>query len=417
MDDPRLPGVGSLLGDAAREVLVPAVGAAGGRLRTVHVTQVRYTPGGRVLVRYAAEVEWADGSRRTETFGALLQSRAVRAPDAGEAADDELPSGLSVVERADGVRVGVWRYPHDPFLPGLPHAAYPEGVRQILERLGVGPQGRAGAGDIRLEPLVYRPGSRAVIRVRAGGAALYLKVLRPGAATRLRELHDAFGPHVPVPRCLGWSDELGIVALEALGGATMTRPLVDGGALPPPSALLGMLRRLAHAEVPSSPAPARGGIHGHASLLSTALPAAAGEVEDILAAAADVGTGPPRTVHGDFYSAQVLVRDGVISGLLDIDGARPGGPLDDIANLCGHLVALAHVHPGSAGRIDTYRAEVTEALGAVDHPALQRMTLGVLLGLATTPFRRQEPQWEERTMAWLAACRAFMRRGDVAGCG
>jgi hypothetical protein len=386
--DPELPGAELLLEPDVAALLAPAVGGAGGCLHAARATQVRYQAGRRMAVRYAADVEWADGSRRTETLGALVQA-------------EPLPEGLAVVRGDDGIEVGVWRYPHDPFLPGLPHAAYPEGARQLLATLGV------RAERVTVEPLVYRPSSRAVVRIRAEGLLLYVKLVRPHRTEALVALHERAGERVRVPRVLGSSMPLGLVALEPLGGAPLTRSLVDGGALPDPEALLALLDALAEVALPAGTPEGVPAVASHARLLTTALPSAASEIEDLAAMALDLGEPATRPVHGDFYEAQVMVdATGEVQGVLDIDGMRWGAPHDDPATLLGHLVALAHVHPARAEAIDAYRRRLERIVDA-DPALVRRAALGVLLGLATTSFRRQEDDWPGRTQGWLDRCRSY----------
>lgn len=385
--DEALPGSEVLLGAGAIAVLAPAVAAAGGTLLSARPSQIRYRPGRRLAVRYAAEVDWGERGRRVETLGALVQST-------------PLPEGLAVVEGDGGARIGVWRYPHDPFLPGLPHAAYPHAAAEVLRHLGV------DVGEVEVQPLVYRPATRAVLRITAPGRCVYFKVVRPGEAEPLRALHRALRPHAPVPACLAASEELGLVVLEALDGAPLTRPLVDGGTLPPAGAVLAVSDALRDLDVDAGPSPPR--IADHVATLVRALPDAADDVRRLAARAADLGRRPDRTVHGDFYEAQVLTANGHVTGLLDIDGVRRGNAIDDAATLVGHLVALAHVHRRAAPRIHAYRAEVQAAAGDRVGPELLHDTVtGVLLGLATTSFRRQETDWPDRTRAWLDLARRW----------
>jgi hypothetical protein len=384
--DPALPGSEALLGEGARHVLAPAVAAAGGTLLDVRPSQIRYNPGRRLVVRYAATVQWADGSRRTETLGALVQRRA-------------LPDDLAIVEGDDGARIGIWRYPHDPFLPGLPAAAYPEGAQAVLHQLGLGNAG------VNVEPLVYRPGSRAVLRVTTPERVVYMKVVRPGRARRLHAVHDAFGAVTRVPRCLASSDDLGLLVLEALPGYPLTVPLVEGGPLPSPADVVAQAAAIAEVALPaddgprSKPAPVR----DHVRSLTRALPAEQARLERLAAMAVDLGTGSQQTVHGDFYEAQILVDGaGAISGLLDIDGAAAGSPVDDPAMMIGHLVGLAHVHPAVADRIASYRTELQQHFARdLDVELFRAAVTGVLIGLATTPFRRQDAGWQAAVAGWL----------------
>lgn len=386
-DDTALRGAAALVGPQAAAILAPAVQGAGGRLHAAVARQVRYDPGLRIAVRYGADVEWADGSRRNETLGALIQA-------------EPIPDGLAVVEGDDGTRIGVWRYPHDPFLPGLPHAAYTDGARRLLASVGVPAEG------VVVEPVVYRPGSRAVIRLRARDRGVYVKVVRPHAVGPLRQRHAAFGDRLPVPAVLGWSEPLGLVVLPALAGVPLTRPLVDGGRLPAPREILDLLEGVRATALPRTAAVASGMVDAHARLLQAALPDAGGRIDALAGQAAPLGDDDGLTVHGDFYEGQLLVRDGRITGLLDVDGARRGSAVDDPATLIGHLVGLAHVHPRAARRISAYRNELLRALPA-DAERLHAAVTGVLLGLATTPFRRQERDWPARTGAWLDLVEAW----------
>lgn len=393
MQDDALPAAARLLTPEARVMLAPAVDAAGGELLRVWPSEVSYDPGRRLAVRYGAEITWPGEEPRVETLGALVTTGSV-------------PEDLSVVLGPRGEKVGIWRYPHDPFLPGLPHAAYPDGAERLLSRMGL-------EGPVTVEPLVYRPGSRAVLSLSAGGRTVYAKVLRPRRARAVFQAHAALEGHLPTPRVLGWSELLGLVVIEALPGRPLTEPLVNGGPLPAPDELLELAERLGRVDAPEAPR-LRPGALGHlGGVLRQAVPELSEDIDDLVARFAELGAGAPRLIHGDFYEAQVLVRDGVVSGLLDLDGIGIGGAGDDVANLLGHLLALAHVYPGSAERVLDYARAVEEAAIPLLLPAgvgadlLRAMAGGVLLGLATTSFRRQEADWPQRTAAWIRTCRLW----------
>src|SRR5690606_8732082 len=86
-----------------------------------------------------------------------------------------MPDSAFVLER-DGAQIAVWRFPNDPFLPGLPSAADPGRVRELLDQL------QAPAGEVFVHTRAYRPSRRAVVEVRieapdVAGRILYLKVL------------------------------------------------------------------------------------------------------------------------------------------------------------------------------------------------------------------------------------------------
>lgn len=389
-----LPGATALLGPAARDTLAPAVARAGGHLLSARPTQVRHDPG-RIVVRYAARVVW-NGARRTETLGTVIDQ-------AG------LPDAVAVVADELGSPIGVWRYPHDPYLPGLPHAAYPERAAAILRHLG------CPAQPFEITPLVYRPSRRAVLRVRTPRRAVYLKVVRAGEAAALRATHTLLGEHLRVARCLGWSDRVGLLVFEALPGTPMTRTLIEGRALPAPAAVAAIVQGLRRTELPRNLAAPKPDVQRYAELLQTAVPDANAQIDELVESARRRTSAAETTIHGDLHPGQLLVGRGVISGVVDLDGVRRGSAADDPANLIGHLLGLAHVRPAAAARIDDYRRQLTAVLAADLDPAeVSAAVTGVLLGLATGPFRRQERDWSSRTRGWLRLATTWSSAPDLA---
>src|SRR5690625_951921 len=107
----------------AMALLQPVVAAAGGTLRTARLTQIRSDRAGRLFGRYSTTVCWNDGVERTETFGSVSH-------------EGELPDGLAIIGTDDGAQAGIWRYPNDPFLPGLAHVAAPGAAARMLAEMG-----------------------------------------------------------------------------------------------------------------------------------------------------------------------------------------------------------------------------------------------------------------------------------------
>ena len=90
-----------------------------------------------------------------------------------------------------------------------------------------------------------------------------------------------------------------------------------------------------------------------------------------------------------------------MSGLLDVDTAGQRARIDDWATLLAHLALLERL--GDPGPVAAYRARV-QALVAGRLPAgeLAARVAGVLLGLATGPFRVQQADWAAATEARVA---------------
>ncbi|SDE40422.1 Predicted kinase, aminoglycoside phosphotransferase (APT) family [Blastococcus fimeti] len=387
------PALRLLLGEEAGPLWDAALEAAGGRLVGLRPTGTAVQPNGAATVQYTAEVAWADGRRTRESLAATTGAR--------------IPAGATVLEgAADGerVRVGVWRWPLDPALPALAWASRAATATVRLGELGL------TDGPVRLRLRSYRPGRRAVVEATTGSGTLFLKVVRPSAVGRLVERHAVLDGAVPVPPVLGTTDD-GVVVLPGLAGTPMRELIAgDGVGLPRAAALDALLDALPAAAAGvtavsrSRPGDAHGRAGDHAAVLSMVAPELAPRLDRLvtLLGSAERGDHPGVPVHGDFYESQLLVADGAVAGLLDVDTVGRGHRIDDWATLLGHLVLLETILPVPATAI-RYRAEL-EAVAARRWPAaqLRPRVAAVLLGLATGPFRVLQRDWAERTEARIA---------------
>jgi hypothetical protein len=389
-----VPALEILLGLDASEVLATAFSSTASGLTEARPSQVRYVPGKSVTVQYRVTIQDSDG---TTTKGTVVATSGL-----------PVPEGTAVVESGD-IRIGVWRFPDDPFLPGLAPASDPPRTADLLTRLGI------PTDSVHIRTRAYRAGRRAVLQAGGPAGTIYLKVLRPRRIAALQELHVALAPHLPRPHSLGWSQNLGIVAMQALGGATLRHSLETGVMqLPSPQALNGLLD-----EFPEPPPDAKvvAGAHRrakeHARLLGTVLPTAIKQLDSIVAGVSTIeDDGPPVAVHGDFHSSQLLIEDGRIIGLVDVDTAGVGNRADDLANIIGQLATISSVAKNPAP-IDEYRALLLDDFASRTDPlSLRRRVAAVILGLATGPFRVQLPDWPEATSRRLALARQWLDSGD-----
>jgi Ser/Thr protein kinase RdoA (MazF antagonist) len=210
---------------------------------------------------------------------------------------------------------------------------------------------------------------------------------------------------VPVPPVLAATGD-GVVVLPGLPGTPMRTALAgDPAALPDPAALEALLDALppvgsAGRRDPADPVPR---VRAHATVLGMVRPGLAPRLHRLVAAVgAAAGTHPVVPVHGDFYEAQLLVSEGAVVGLLDVDTAGPGARIDDWATLVAHLALLERL-AGDPAPITAYRARVQALLaGRVSGRQLAARVAGVLVGLATGPFRVQQAGWGAATEARVA---------------
>ena len=108
--DDRLPAVEMLLGEAVPAPLRAAVGADGAEIVSVSTRQVTWWPGRSISVRYRARLE---GLHLSGTHDLIAV--------AGKA----IPKGALMTD-TEGTRIGVWRMPDDPRIPGLAAALDPD---------------------------------------------------------------------------------------------------------------------------------------------------------------------------------------------------------------------------------------------------------------------------------------------------
>ena len=282
----------------------------------------------------------------------------------------------------------------DPALPGLRAALDVGAVGSVLRDLGVPDDG------LRLELLAYRAERRAVVAVTTPTHSLYVKCVPPAKADALHRRHVACAAAgLPVPEAVGYDAALGLLLLTPLHGEPLRPALMaSGAALPPPAELVELQSAFARVELDLPARSVLRQVRGHAQLLRTVLPSCAGRVDDL------VGRIDPRrrgdadvVVHGDLYDDQLLLRDGHVSGVVDVDGAGLGHPGDDAGNLLAHLLLLRRLSPAGAG-VHTWTPAVVEALRARhDVHELHRRTAAVLVGLATWPHSVQTDRWPAET--------------------
>lgn len=295
------------------------------------------------------------------------------------------------VEHETGVVLGdpdrpearIWLHPADPRLPALASASFPDAAATLMARMGV-------AIDRVPEMLVYRPGKRAMFRMRAGDRDTYLKVVRPESSALIVQLHESLrAGGVPVPHITGWS-ELGIVLTETAAGVRLTSRLDDLDAQRLLDSIDALRERIAGVTT---------GRDARTSLASrtpwylrrirAAVDRAAAAGDDAAAVlplldtlegaldAADasdlvVPDADRRTVHGDLHVGQLFVADddaSRITGVIDIDTAGLGDPADDEAALIGHLVASIALARADEPRATGFRRLLDAAVARWLDPA------------------------------------------------
>jgi aminoglycoside phosphotransferase (APT) family kinase protein len=374
-------------------VLRPAIEHAGGHLVAARSSQVHYRPGHDLVVRYRTEIDWGDGRPRRETI--YLGTTRTGAP----------PGTIPVVASHAGTELaaGVWRWPFDPALPALERLA--RSAVDVLADHGLTDHGANPSTAV----VAYRPTERAVLRIDTDDATWFTKLVRPSDARDLLRRHELLAAHgLPVPSVVAHDTEGGLVVMEALHGPTL-RDLVKGDApeWTSPDAVAELVRALRSVDTSDFTAARRrldDGAH-HVALLSTVLPeerARLARLDDRLQRArADAATRDRRFVHGDLHERQLVIGDGRVVGLIDVDECGLGDPIDDVAVPVAHLRHRALTAP-NAGRIHRFADQLIDALREEIDPREAAIgSAAVLAGLATAPFRGQTSGWQLRVAAVL----------------
>ncbi|MGV0795226.1 phosphotransferase family protein [Mycolicibacterium sp. XJ1819] len=276
--------------------------------------------------------------------------------------------------------------------------------------------GLTTATTVRIRLRAYRPGQRAVVAVADGQKTWFVKVVRPAVAASLRARHDLIGALLPVPPVLAATSD-GLLVLPRATGTPLRQVLATDGPAPPPAELDALLDALPP-ELTRFP---RGGaaldrVHDFAAVLRHTVDPVSSVcdgLDDVVAELSDAPatTDPVVPVHGDFYEGQLFTAGGRVTGVLDVDTAGPGHRADEWATLLAHLLAAAMTARTPA--VHRYaEAVLAHARRRVDPHDLRRRTSAALLGLATGPFRAQQPQWERHTQARIALARDWLRADE-----
>jgi Phosphotransferase enzyme family len=380
-----LPAQEELTGPGAAEVLTRVL-PPGTRIRSLVVRQVLSRPGRRVSVRYDAQIEWPDRPATAEAVVAYADRSG-------------LPDGPPRVEVA-GDEVAIWFAADDPYLPGMGVATSVPSVLEAFGVLGV------PASTVALTLRAYRPGRRAVIEAVPDddGPRVYLKVLPAEEAADVAERYARLAAAgLPVARGVLVAD--GVLALEGLPGETLGRCFRKGLAVPQASEVAAMVAALAALDLPGEPVrDAEETIERHATLLRSILPDERDRIDRIVAAVGQPSLQPIATIHGDLHEGQILVEDGRLSGLLDVDDAGPGELVDDVGQLVGRLWVLGDKHPEARRYAEELFVRFASQL---DESELRRRTLIALLGRATGPYRNNLPEWRRTSTRRLALADAW----------
>ncbi len=397
LDDHELPAASHLTGPGAIDALRVPVEAAGGVIESCRVRQVQYRPGSDLVVQFSATVSWNGAAPVRET---LLASTTINGPLAGTVAVEASTS-------KGPLSVGLWRWPFDPALPGLRTAVTSKMLASELRDL-------VGTEPMTLEVVAYRPTERVVVKVTTSRHQLFVKVLPLGRAEVLGERHRQLrAAGLPVPSILGLVPESGLLVMDAVAGPTLKEMIkTDAGGWPDATEYHRLTAALGDAIMPEAPIVRRRTDDAalHARMLADVFPAREGQLGELAEFFADDHTAHPTSViHGDLHESQLVIDQGKITGVLDIDDCGLGAPVDDAATVIAFLRYRALTTPTVRERLNEYADELRRSwLPTFGPSVLDHATAATLVGLATGPYRVQQADWQATSGAVLDTCATLL---------
>jgi tRNA A-37 threonylcarbamoyl transferase component Bud32 len=292
----------------------------------------------------------------------------------------------------------VHRFPDDLKLKRLKLFTDPEKQRKLLRKL------LPHFSGATFEALTYKPERRLVLKAFNAHDKAVLKFYTPEAfaeAKRKAELMTTQNV-ICAPRLLGASEHHGVIGLEWLDGTLLRDMLMtpnsDLKAVGEVGVSLARLHRQTWALPVRSPTANRVPAEALVDYMSWLLP----ELSERLHSLLKTLTLPAEhcvTLHGDFYSKQVLLKDSRVA-FLDVDEAHCGDPAFDLGLFLAHLeadgvrgmIAPAVLEEAKQHFLCGYERE----MNALPKHLTGYTVMGILT-LLPHFFRNRLPDWTERT--------------------
>ncbi len=321
-----------------------------------------------------------------------------------------------------------WLFPHDPGLPQLDQMLYGQSA---IDTVSSAAGRRLARSELHIRPFSYLPGTRCTIGYSANsGATAVVGKLQRSAVHGHRAMCELWRNE---QRSFQMAEPLDFDALLScrwerfVRGQRLDTILSPGGiadAIDCAMSALAGLNRMTIADLP-----VRDAQTAHERLskkvarrIAIAIPALARDTEQLIIQLGQAqplhSQRVPRTIHGDFHTANILFDEGT-AVFIDLDEIALGDPAYDLALFATRLLLGAAVHPADRERAANFAVSLpriyTEAGGdPIPAPVYAWYVAALLVGRQVkTCIRHAAPGLEILSDRLLSWARQILSRGEV----
>ena len=365
---------------------------------SVKPTYVRYKPNTSCLVRYEMETELgiSDVYARAHRKDALEKLEKARLSNLkGES--------CCVI---NGKALIVYKYPFDRKLKYLPRLVNEETHHKVLKK---SLPNDFLEQNISIQPLVYKPERRFVAKLEGESCTTVLKMYNQESLIKAKLNAEAFSSkdNLRIARNLGHSPKYGTLTFEWLEGRllreTFSESDFDMSQLHQVGVALANLQSQHSDSLPKRTSKDHvTKLFELGSWFKVVYPELAPRICALVQYISHVLpeiSSQFTTVHGDFHSKQVLLRQDTV-GIIDLDEAFLGDPAFDLGLFIAHLEydALRNLFPPLLANLacDTFLEGYKRTTGILP-PHIELYAAMGLLSLSPHFFRNRSPNWLEQT--------------------
>ena len=381
-----------------------------GVLANARTTYLRYKPG----VNCIARIDFKDGTAYAKAFGENADIKLEKARQRSEIPGPAGPGRVFLDEA--GIIFSF--FPNDAELTSLARLENPATRANFLARIF---KSEPGWDDALYTPLNYKPERRFVAKfTNCKGRSATVKFFTKKGFAAIRNSRKKLNlpDGLTMPEWIGGSKSHRIMAFAWLPGDTLYSKL-QSGCIDESRQAGEAIARLHLSQQPAL----KGGKNKYQLAILDSLASQLGYLMPDISHYADElvrtlgrwwsGRTPERKpVHGDFYDKQIIIKRAQV-GIIDIDSAHLGDPVNDLGCFVAHLERRAIEGLLNTTQVDEVKAGLLSGYYSVspgtDLHELDTFTALNLFQLTHHPFRDRRAGWPEETASLLDRCKQLVK--------